>query len=98
MFSTNNQLIWALYLFYQKQSKYAMNIGVAEIRGALDSFYLEKVPFYISQTLLYLSKIAPDYTMFILNNYWICDIIVISIKIAYMILQAQLKGNLNQSI
>ena len=33
-------------LFYKKQCKYGIHIGVAQIRGALNRFFLEKVLFY----------------------------------------------------
>ena len=35
-------------LFYQMQCKYAMNIGVVEIRGGLLQFFIRKMPFCIS--------------------------------------------------
>ena len=50
-------------LFYQKQCKYAINIRVAQIWGIFYSFFIEKVPFYISTlTLPSISKIASALT------------------------------------
>ena len=40
--------IFSKNLFYQKQRKYVMNIGVTQIRGILLLFLWGKVPFYVS--------------------------------------------------
>ena len=41
------------YLFYQKQCKYAMNVGIAQVRG------LKSVLLYLCRTLPSVSKVTP---------------------------------------
>ena len=49
-------------LIYQKQCKYAMNIGLLTSKGPFIVFYRESVLLYLCQMLPSISKIAPDVT------------------------------------
>ena len=53
--------IFFKHLFYQEQCKYAMNLGVAQIRGALLQFFNRKsVLSYLCRMLPSISKITPE--------------------------------------
>ena len=61
------------FFFYPKQSKYAINIGVDQIRGALYIFfYSGKVPFYISEgcCLPFLEQLLPLTQFFLIPRFF----------------------------
>ena len=54
-------MIWFFEnLFYQKQCKYAMNMGTVKSGTAFNIFLVKSAIFYLCWTLPSISKITPD--------------------------------------